>query len=306
MGTLIDEKVQKINIFIISPSDVNDERTIAKEICQELNELTNHKINAVLWEYNPMPYYENPQTNINKALESSDIFIVILWNRMGTIIEGFEGAITKSKNVTGTQYEIEKILATKKESILFYIKKEEKKLSFNDAEELLKQKNLLNTFLKEINLVEGSTKYSYHTFKESNEFKEKLPIHLSIELEKRYDIDIKLPKKEKLTESLGINPVYYAGLYVFMIIMVMGTSLFIHDLKGVSKLVQEMTPIFLPLFVGIMILAIMHTYNNRSNSIKKSLKETTFLLLYRFVLIMGISLSLTVLITIMFKASVGI
>jgi hypothetical protein len=121
---------KEINVFIISPNDVKEERQISKEVCEEFSGLVGKKIevNAILWEYHPMSYHKNAQENIDDTLDKCDIFVIILWHRLGSIVEGFEGAVTKSQKVTGTQYEIEKYFHSKK-SISIFILKEKKNIS---------------------------------------------------------------------------------------------------------------------------------------------------------------------------------
>ena len=210
---------KQINIFIISPNDVNEERAIAKEVCQELDKAIGMgtEINAILWEDHPMTYHKNAQANIDNVLDTCDIFIVVLWHRLGSVVEGYEGALTQNKNVTGTQYEIEKILASERESIFFYFKTKEKHFSSGEVEEASRQRKLLDAFLEDINLEKGSTKHGYQEFKESAEFRQKLLNHLVIEIERRTKTKIKLPIDDS-TESKNMNSLYILiwGLAIFM------------------------------------------------------------------------------------------
>jgi hypothetical protein len=115
---------KEINVFIVAPKDVDEERETVRDVCSILDEQTdkNIKIQAISWKQFPMFYKDNPQKSIDKYFHKSDIFVVILWNRIGTVVEGITGTVSHSDNITGTQYEIESIIASEKESVLFYLK----------------------------------------------------------------------------------------------------------------------------------------------------------------------------------------
>jgi len=177
----LEQSRQKIGVFIISPNDVKPEREIVKKVCKSFNtQKLSFNIEHIAWEDYPFRYENNPQENIDPYLEQADIFIVILWYRLGTVVEGCRGAITGEENVTGTQYEIEKILSMGKENLFFYIKnKEDIPLKYKELEEAVEQKRKLERFLEKMEIQPGSTKRSYHTFDTPEAFEEKLKKHLS-------------------------------------------------------------------------------------------------------------------------------
>lgn len=208
-----------INIFIVSPSDVSLERNIAKDVCKQLDNIVGKdiEINSVMWEYYPMSYHKDPQANIDKILESSDIFVIILWNRLGSIIEGYQGVITQSTSVTGTQYEIEKILATKKESVFFYFKIKQKNFASEELEEAWKQRQMLDTFLKDINLTKGSTQHGYQEFLNENDFRERLTKHLKLEIERI--TGRKLSLEADFSEPKGVLCILYGGIAALALLL---------------------------------------------------------------------------------------
>ena len=219
---------KQINLFVISPNDVKEERQIAKEVCEEFNNLVGRKIEvtAILWEYHPMSYHKNAQENIDNVLDKCDIFVVILWRRLGSVVEGFKGAITNNENVTGTQYEIEKILSLEKEHVYFYFKSKEKYFLEDELEEALHQKQLLNTFLKEIKLTKGSTKHGYQEFEERDDFREKLTIHLLSEVQRLSGKKIVITKSDK-----NKNPISKLRkfVYIFLYSLVAVIAFFIYS-----------------------------------------------------------------------------
>ena len=172
---------RRIGVFIISPNDVKEEREIVKKVCHTFNHhsLFSFILEPVAWEDYPFEYQKNPQQNIDPYLEQAEIFIVILWHRLGTPVEGCKGAITGETDVTGTQYEIEKILAMGKENIFFYLKNKKRLFLEEELVEAAEQKRKLDHFLKKMGIQPGSTKRSYHTFDTPKMFEEKLKKHLS-------------------------------------------------------------------------------------------------------------------------------
>ncbi len=102
--------LKKIDIFISSPSDVYEERQIAKHVIERCNRM--HSI-AERYVLRPLAYEENapaevgsrPQTVVDRHMMkagSSDLFICILWHRMGTPVTYEE---TGERFQSGTEYE---------------------------------------------------------------------------------------------------------------------------------------------------------------------------------------------------------
>jgi hypothetical protein len=204
--------MQEVKIFIISPNDVKPERMIVRNICEALNTQAGERLDIVpiMWEDEPFTYTKNPQKNIDHLLEESDIYIVILWHRLGSRVEGCTGAITKEKNVTGTQYEIEKILSLGKEHIHFYFKRTEPFFGKDELEEAVEQKRLLEKFLTAIELQKDSTKHGYHEFRSDREFKKQIKKHLVKEIEKITSVKIK--KSPEMIKKM----LFYGALIVIL------------------------------------------------------------------------------------------
>jgi uncharacterized protein DUF4062 len=83
--------LRKIDIFISSPSDVYEERQIAKRVVERYNRLPSIAERYVLRllayeESAPAEVGNRPQDIIDRYIKagSSDLFICILWHRMGT------------------------------------------------------------------------------------------------------------------------------------------------------------------------------------------------------------------------------
>jgi len=106
-------------VMIASPSDVVEERKIAKEVIYKWNSTNSVEkkivLLPVLWELDTSPKIgETPQTIINKQiLESSDVLVVIFWNRIGT---------PTGTGISGTIEEVEKHVKSKKPAMLYFSK----------------------------------------------------------------------------------------------------------------------------------------------------------------------------------------
>ncbi len=76
-----------IKIFIASPGDVQAERTIFRDIVNEVNEIKANSLEIALkplgWE-DTLPGKGRPQALINKDIEDCDLIIMLLWKRWGT------------------------------------------------------------------------------------------------------------------------------------------------------------------------------------------------------------------------------
>jgi len=192
---------KQINIFIISPSDVNSEREIGRDVCNQLNEAVGDdvQVNSVLWEYKPQNYHKDPQGNFNtykQPFGKYDIAIVILWERLGSFIpKEYIGKITGKSPVTGTQWEIEEVMANAETPLFFYFKTEKKLYRKDELREGLKQKELLETFLGDIDLQRSGTSRGYQEFDSVDKFRDMLKSHLEVEIEKSSGIRISASRR---------------------------------------------------------------------------------------------------------------
>lgn len=81
-----DIPVNHIRVFLASPGGVEDERSAAREIARELNQLLSRHgwyIDLLGWE-DRGPTGGRPQADINSDVERCDIFVGVLGNRWGT------------------------------------------------------------------------------------------------------------------------------------------------------------------------------------------------------------------------------
>lgn len=113
-------KAEVYNVMLVSPSDVDDERQIARDIIHDWNNIHSKTRKIVLlplsWEYNVVPSMGNrPQGIINeKILKYADILIGIFWTRIGT---------PTGKAISGTVEEIDEHINSGKPTMLYFSNK---------------------------------------------------------------------------------------------------------------------------------------------------------------------------------------
>ncbi|PSL32599.1 DUF4062 domain-containing protein [Dyadobacter jiangsuensis] len=111
---------QVFNVMLASPSDVAEERKVAREVILEWNNVHSQSRKIVLmpigWEYNAVPEMgDRPQEIINKQLlTNADILIGIFWTRIGT---------STGKAVSGTVEEIENHINSNRPTLLYFSNK---------------------------------------------------------------------------------------------------------------------------------------------------------------------------------------
>lgn len=104
-------QIDLVKVFVASPSDVADERAIVKEIIEEFNALNGQlfkvRCEFLGWDTHSFAAFGNDgQDVINKQISEYDIFIGIMWSKIGTAtprassgtIEEFEIALDKHKS----------------------------------------------------------------------------------------------------------------------------------------------------------------------------------------------------------------
>jgi len=73
-----------VRVFIASPSDLRDERVIAKSVVDEFNNIwadtLGYQVELVGWE-DAVSVFGRPQSVINKDLERCELFVGLLWKR---------------------------------------------------------------------------------------------------------------------------------------------------------------------------------------------------------------------------------
>lgn len=294
---------KQINIFIISPSDVNPEREVSRDVCRYLNKAVGKdiEINSISWEYKPQNYYQDAQTNFNKYKSSfteNDIAIILLWERLGSFIpNNYIGQVTKKSPVTGTQWEIEELMAYGRIPLFFYFKIKNKLYNKDELEEGLKQKRLLDSFLEDIDLKVDATVRGHHKFNNKNELKKKLMSHLSSEIESKHKINISLQDDNmtSLNESRGngIHQNYYVGLYIFFALTAIVIFQSIIAFEPFSKNIHNIIFVFIVSLLVVIVMGLYTLPTKVKHIHKSSFKSILKKLFKRALLIVGFTLLLS-------------
>jgi hypothetical protein len=160
-------------IFVASPSDVEDEREILTSVIAELNRTWSNSLGLTLellkWETHVHPSFSSdPQAVINEQITPDyDAFIGIFWSRIGTStpraqsgsLEEFERAYSKWK------------VNNKSPEIMIYFKDEAIPPSKIDSRQL----ELVQEFKKTVGNIGGI----YSQFEDKSAFESSVRVHLS-------------------------------------------------------------------------------------------------------------------------------
>jgi hypothetical protein len=179
-----------IKIFLASPGDVKDERSIAIDVLSNFpyDPFLRNKISieVVAWDKlggPPMEANLKPQEAIIKGLplpKDCDIFIAIFWSRIGTPLE-----INNVQYLSGTHYEYcnAKESNTKNGSPRLLVYRREESLFLNPDDpcfnEKLDQYNKLKIFFEEFNDSQtGEIIGGYNSYSDLNMFEKNFEIHV--------------------------------------------------------------------------------------------------------------------------------
>ena len=142
-------EVPVLRIFLSSPGDVAEERSLARELIDSVLPKLAHlrecvKLELVAWDDPaariPMLATETPQDSVNAARPrpaTCDIVIVILWSRMGTPLPDSIRKPNGEPYLSGTEWEYEDAVNSPREprpEVLVYRRTEEPKIGLRDPQ----------------------------------------------------------------------------------------------------------------------------------------------------------------------------
>jgi hypothetical protein len=165
------KNIQVYDIFISSPSDVNEERDVVEEAIDQINQLNGAKdgfrLNPLRWEKDVSSQFgDAPQKIINEQIgDNYDIFLGIICGRFGQATEEYDSGTEEEffrafNRLSGSENKIE---------ILFFFKDPRKSLTPIDAEQFLK----VSHFKRKI-----SSMGIYEEFDNSDNLKSKVSVAL--------------------------------------------------------------------------------------------------------------------------------
>lgn len=181
-------EINTIRIFISSPGDVFEERTLAQRVIERVQaEFAGRAVlEPVFWEHEPLLATDTFQTQITKPSDA-DIMVAILWSRLGTRLPKDFTRKDGSRYESGTEFEfedaVEAFRETGKPQLLVYRKTAKASVQLDDEATLMDridQKRKLDGFIAHWfhHTEDGSLKAAFHPFESPSEFEQVLERHL--------------------------------------------------------------------------------------------------------------------------------
>lgn len=177
------KSITLLKVFVASPGDVIEERTVLEDVIRELNLTTadthGYRLDLVKWETNTFPSVQgyDAQDIINKQIEDDyDIFIGIMWSRAGTATARAEsGTIEEFRRAYNRTTNGENI------DVMFYFNESPIPYDKIDADQF--------KTIQEFRASIGKEGTYYRAYKDSKDFESLVRLHLSMKLkdwEKNY------------------------------------------------------------------------------------------------------------------------
>ncbi|MGB5248436.1 MAG: tetratricopeptide repeat protein [Gammaproteobacteria bacterium] len=177
-----------MKIFVSSPGDVYEERTLAQRVLERLKSEYAGRVTLepVFWEHEPLAATADFQTQIARP-SSADIMIAVLWSRLGTRLPAGFTRADGSHFDSGTEYEFEDAVNAFKETgkphLLVYRKTATPLVNLDNSAELMEridQKNKLDAFVERWfhNTGDGTLKAAFHPFATPSDFEVVVEHHL--------------------------------------------------------------------------------------------------------------------------------
>ena len=188
------DDMSTLRIFVSSPGDVGEERALVEAVIRRLQGLFAQRVRLepIFWEHEPLRATQSFQEQIRLPSET-DIFICILWSRLGTRLPRSITRPDGTPYASGTEFEFEDAVnayqKTKTPDLLVYRKMATATTDLTSEEAVLDklaQKKALDAFLEKwFRDDDGSFKAAFHPFNDPAEFEERLEQHLHKLIEER-------------------------------------------------------------------------------------------------------------------------
>jgi len=186
-------KAEVYKVLISSPSDIDKEKNIIRNLIIDWNAVNSYEKNIVLlpisWETDTTPEVgDSPQEIINKQLlEKSDLLIALFWTRIGTPTENY---------ISGTVEEIEKHIKAGKPAMIYFSKKDIDPDQF-DNDQYEKLKSIKNKY---------SDRGIYHEYTDTDDFEKKFKKHLDMKIIRSDYFKLKNNFEKMNTKSEVLDP----------------------------------------------------------------------------------------------------
>ena len=181
-----------VRVFVSSPGDVGEERRLAQRALERLQHefAIRVTLEATFWEHEPLRFTEAFQAQLPLP-SRSDIFVAILWSRIGTRLPGDITRPDGTRYASGTEFEFEDAIRSYRgrgvPDMLVYRKTAQPLAVIDDTVlERLAQKRALDAFIETwFHEPDGSFTAAFHPFEAPAEFEELLETHLRKLIEAR-------------------------------------------------------------------------------------------------------------------------
>jgi tetratricopeptide (TPR) repeat protein len=214
--------VKTLQIFISSPGDVYEERTLANRVIDRLQSefIGRLVLEPVLWEHEPLVATSTFQHQIVKPSDT-DVVIAILWSRLGTKLPKEFTRPDGTRYNSGTEYEFEEAIEGFRKNgrpdLLVYRKTAPPSVRLDDEQELmerLEQKKKLDVFVDKWfhDKAEGTLKAAFHAFESPSDFESLLENHLHKLIERQLPASVSATSEARAVWKKG-SP--FRGLHSF-------------------------------------------------------------------------------------------
>src|SRR6056297_343240 len=198
-------ELRTVRIFISSPGDVFEERTLAQRVIDRVQaEFAGRAVlEPIFWEHEPLVATDTFQTPITRPSEA-DVMVAILWSRLGTRLPKDFTREDGSRYDSGTEFEFEDAVEGFREKgkpyLLVYRKTAKASVQLDDESALMdriEQKRKLDGFIAKWfhHTEDGSLKAAFHPFESPSEFEQVLERHL------RKMVERALPDSDRSAEA---------------------------------------------------------------------------------------------------------
>jgi CheY-like chemotaxis protein len=178
---------QNVRVFISSPGDVIPERRVVKQVIAGLNEEFAGRVFMIpiLWEEEPLVASDTFQAQIEQP-SKSDIYIGILWSRIGSELSASVVRSDGTRYESGTIFEFEEAMRGFAENgrpeILVYRKTDVPSVPLTDRDVVLDQLDQvekLDSYIEgHFKHADGSYRSAFHTFETLDQFGSMIRMHL--------------------------------------------------------------------------------------------------------------------------------
>ena len=194
-GETARRDVPLVRIFLSSPGDVAEERSLARQLIDTvlpklpyLRERVH--LQLIAWDdpaaQIPMLATETPQASVNAARPrpaTCDIVIVVLWSRMGTPLPESVRKLTGEPYLSGTEWEYEDAVNSPQQprpDVLIYRRTEEPKIGLRDPQKKEKEEQFerVDVFFEQFRNPDGSLKGGVNEYATPSDFRGLLGQHL--------------------------------------------------------------------------------------------------------------------------------